>query len=298
MKPPVSRRGRILRLIGIVLLVLIVGLYLVLPVAFGVAAILPRPVAVGAPPAGFDEVALTAEDGVTLQAWYRVPANGAAIVLVHGAGNSRENVRAYAELLAGHGYGVLALDTRGHGQSGGPANLYGWQGTRDVGAALAFLQAQPDVNAIGGLGLSMGAEILLGAASTYPELRAIVAEGATRRSLAELIALETERPLVRNFTARVSFAAVQLLSGQTPPEPPLLDSMVAAEGTAFLLIAGGAVESEVAFNTLFARTVSDRAELWIAPETPHIGALARHPEEYAQRVIAFLDGTLPPVGEE
>ena len=51
----------------------------------------------------------------------------------------------------------------------------------------------------------------------------IAADGATTRSLDELLALPSERPLVRNFTARVMYAAVQILSGETPPVP-LLDS--------------------------------------------------------------------------
>jgi hypothetical protein len=91
-----------------------------------------------------------------------------------------------------------------------------------VGAAVAFLQEQPEVQAIGGLGLSLGGEVLLGTASQHPAIRAIAADGASRRSTAELLALETERPLVRSFTARFMYASVRLFSGETPPKP-LLD---------------------------------------------------------------------------
>ena len=284
--------ARALRWLIILVVVAVVLLYIVLPVGIGVAATFPAKESVGPPPDGFEEIALKTDDGVTLAGWYTPPANGAAIVLLHGAGGSREAVRPYAALLARHGYGVLALDLRGHGQSGGWTNRFGWQGTADVGAAVKYLQARAEVKQIGGLGLSMGGEALLGAASDYPALRAIVADGATRRDLAEMLALPMEQPLYRNFTARVTFAAVQILSGDRPPNKPLLDSMVEAQSTRFLLIAGGANALEVAFNELFAAAVGARASLWVAPGASHIGAFGMYGEEYERRVIAFLDETL------
>jgi uncharacterized protein len=283
---------RVLRWFVILVLVLILGLYIVLPVAAGVYAVFPYKQSVGAPPEGFAAITITTDDHVDLKAWYAPPTNGAAIILAHGAGNSRESVRDYATLLARHGYGVLALDLRGHGQSSGTTNRLGWQGTRDVGAAVAYLQTRDEVKTIGGLGLSMGGEVLLGAASTYPAMRAIVADGATRRSLDELRALPSERSLIRNFTARVMFTAVHVLSGDDPPDPPLLESMIAAESTRFLLIAGGSEPLEVKFNELFAETLGAQADLWIAPDAAHTGAFNRYPTEYEQRVIAFFDARL------
>jgi fermentation-respiration switch protein FrsA (DUF1100 family) len=137
----------------------------------------------------------------------------------------------------------------------------------------------------------LGGEVLLAAASTYPAIKAIVADGATTRSLDELLTLPSERPLYRNFTARVMYAAVQILSGEVPPLP-LLDSMIAAPTSSYLLIAGGGSSHEVAFNELFAGATSDRSELWIAPEAPHTGAFAMYPAEYEQHVIEFFDRVL------
>ncbi len=285
-------RKRVLRWIVILVVAAILGLYLVLPAAFGVIAVLPYQESVGAPPDGFEAVTLETDDGVTLDAWYAPPSNGAVIILLHGAGGSREGLRGYADMLVQRGYGVLALDARGHGTSGGTTNRLGWHGTSDVGAAVAFLQDHEEVTAMGALGLSMGGEILLGAASAYPEIRAIVADGATQRCLDELKALESERPLYRNFTARVFFATVQLLSGDNPPTPPLLESMVAADSTTFLLIAAGTNEEEIDYNELFADTVGERVSLWIAPDVSHTKAFKRYPDEYANRVIAFFDGIL------
>ena len=123
---------------AIVLLVIaaIVVLYIALPIGMGAAAVAPLKSAVGAPPIGFQAITLNTEDGVSLAGWYAPPVNGTAIILIHGAGGSREDVRGYAEMLTRHGYGVLAIDLRGHGESTGTSNRFGWQGTRDVGAAV------------------------------------------------------------------------------------------------------------------------------------------------------------------
>jgi uncharacterized protein len=291
MNDKLFNRKRVLRGLAIVLLVCVALLYLVLPAAFGIYTILPNRQAAGTAPEGFDEVSLDTQDGIELKAWYHPPANGAAILLLHGAGDSRESLRPYAAFLVQHGYGVLALDLRGHGESAGKTNKLGWQGTQDVGAAVTFLQGRDDVRSIGGLGLSMGGEVLLGAAAEYPAIRAITADGATRRCTAELLALESERPLVRNFTARVWYATVGLLTGEAPPRP-LLDSMLASPSTRFLLIAAGNNGLETSFNQLFATMLGSRASLWIAPDADHTGAFHLDPDEYEQRVIAFFQAEL------
>ena len=96
---------------------------------------------------------------------------------------------------------------------------------------------------------------------------------------------QSEQPLYRNFTARVMYAAVQVFTGETPPKP-LLESMQETTDTHFLLIAAGANEREVAFNEMFGDTLGARAALWIAPDTPHTGAL----QLLSGRIRAARDG--------
>jgi len=103
--------------------------------------------------------------------------------------------------------------------------------------------------------------------------------------------LQSEKPLVRNFTARVMYAAVQLLSGQEPPLP-LLASMSQADSTEYLLIAAGEDEMEVKFNELFASTLANRAQLWVALGAPHTGAFGLYPDVYEQRLVAFFNDRL------
>lgn len=264
------------------------ALYIGLPVAMAGVALWPAGSPVGPPPPGFSERTLRTEDGIELAAWYAPSRNGAAIIVLHGAGDSREAMRGQAEMLRDRGYGVLAMDLRGHGESAGRTNRLGWEGGPDLEAGLRFLQGQSEVHSIGALGASMGGEVLLGASGDFPELVAIVADGATRRSTGELLALPTERPLLRSFTARLMYAAVGLFAGSQPPRP-LLDAMRAARSTEFLFIAAGEENLEVAYNTLFAEALDGRASLWTVPEVPHTGAFAAHPADYEGRVVGFFE---------
>jgi len=286
-----TRVPRVLRILGWTVLGLILALYIGFPVAMAVAAVWPTRAAVGAPPAGFSEVKLKASDGVDLAAWYAPPKNGAAVILAHGANGSRESMRRLAVALSEHGYGVLSLDLRGHGESDGGTNRLGWQGTNDVRAAVDYLRAQDGVVSIGGVGHSMGGEVLLGASAECPQLRAIAADGATRRCTDELTSLPSERPLVRNFTARVMYTAVGLLTGE--PEPaPLLDEMERAKASSYLLVAAGDVGLEVAFNRRFAEVLGERATLWVVPGVGHTGAYAKDPSGYEKGLFNFLDAHL------
>ena len=120
----------------------------------------------------YRDVLLRTSDGVPLAAWYVPSRNGAAVVLVPGAGSTRSTLVGHAAVLARHGYGALLVDTRGHGRSSGHSMDFGWYGNRDITAAVSWLERLPDVRAgkIAVLGLSMGGE------------QALVAAGSTRES--------------------------------------------------------------------------------------------------------------------
>ncbi len=269
----------------------VVAIYTVLPLAAGVAAVWPAHRAVGSPPPGFRDVTLETADGLMLSAWQAASENGAVILLLHGAGDSRTAVRDHAMLLKSHGFGVLALDLRGHGRSEGRANRLGWDGTRDVRAAVDYLVAEESGVRIGGMGLSMGGEVLLGASSTCPEMKAVVAEGATFRSAAEMRSLPRNRPVFRWLTVKMRDTVVGILSGASPP-PSLLGTMLQAPSTRFLLVAGGKEESEIAFNRYFHSELGERAQLWVVDEAEHVQGLKVAGPAYETRIIGFFTAAL------
>src|SRR6516225_2013007 len=195
---------------------------------------------------GYQDVAFRTADGVRLSAWYIPTRNGAAVVLLPGAGSTRTSVLGQAAVLARHGYGALLTDTRGHGLSGGRAMDFGWHGHADITAAVSFLSRQPGVRPgkIAVLGLSMGGEQAIAAAGADPRIRAVVAEGVTGQQLADhgWLPHGIDGALTRG-EEWVKFGAAGLLSG-APRPMPLRDAIRAAAPRPVLIIAAGAVPDE------------------------------------------------------
>jgi uncharacterized protein len=74
----------------------------------------------------------------------------------------RERLAAHVRMLARHGYGVLAFDNPGNGESEGHSNGLGSNAQPAADAALDWLSRRPDVDPrrIAGFGSSLGAEVL------------------------------------------------------------------------------------------------------------------------------------------
>jgi pimeloyl-ACP methyl ester carboxylesterase len=222
-------------------------------------------------------------------------ANHAAVILLHGAGSNRTATLAQAVVLARHGYGVLMVDARGQGRSGGRGMDIGWYGDQDVGGGLAFLQHRPDVDPtrIAALGLSMGGEEAIGAAAAHRDIRAVIAEGATQRTAADKsgwlpggIAGSIQRGL-----DRLTYGMTALL---TPAEQPIQmhDAIAKASGTPFLLIAAGRRTDETKAANYFRSAAPGRVWVWTAPGANHTGALETDPQQWESQVITFLNRTL------
>ena len=79
----------------------------------------------------YSDVAVHTDDGLGLAAWYLPSKNGAAVITYPTRSGSVEQAR----MLADAGFGVLALDMRGYGESDGDPNAYGWASEPDLEAA-------------------------------------------------------------------------------------------------------------------------------------------------------------------
>ena len=196
-----------------------------------------------------------------------------------------------AKLLARHGYGVLLFDRRGEGESEGDPNLFGWQGERDVHAAVAFLQSRPDVDPqrIGGIGLSVGGEMMIEAAAESTALKAIVSEGASgrsvrderrepRRRLEELSAPASRPP--RRRSSRVPAAC----------RPPGLVPKIS--GAVFFVYGEHGQAPEKPANNAFYAAAHGTKEIWEVPGSGHMGGTEAQPREYERRIVGFFDRTL------
>ncbi|MER7330480.1 MULTISPECIES: CocE/NonD family hydrolase [unclassified Micromonospora] len=285
-----STRARVLRRILVGAGAAFVAVQVVLPlgVAF-VATHAPRDVPPSFSPGDpWRAVRLPTADGLSLAAWYAPGHNGAAVVVVPGHGGLR-----HARMLRRHGYGVLLVSPRGQGTSEGDVNLFGWRGETDVRAALAFLAGRPEVDPrrVGGLGLSVGGEILLQAAARGTGLRAVVAEGAGTRWAAEDLAHPDLENLVLAPMSVTITLGVAVFSGGLPP--PTLPSLLTRLGDArALLIWSRRGQGGEHLNPRYHQAAGGAADIWEIPEAGHTGGLAARPQEYERRVAGFLDATL------
>ena len=236
---------------------------------------------------GQEPVEIVSGDAV-IRGWY-VPSRNRAAVITYP---DRGQAEAHARFLVRHGYGVLLLDRRGHGGSTGDPNPYGWGEHRDIAAAIAFLRGRTDVDPglIGGIGFSVGGEVLLEAAARTSGLRAVVAEGAGFRSVREFRHLGPSRwftyPLVS-----VATASTAVFAGQPPP-PDLLDLMGRIGPRPVLLIQAETGLGGEELNPVYAAAAGPTAEAWRVPGSTHVGGLHARPQEYERRVVGFFDRAL------
>ena len=197
-------------------------------------------------------------------------------------------------MLARRGYGVLLVDRRGEGYSEGDAVARGWGGTPDIAAAVAYLRGRPDVDRdkIGGLGMSVGGELLLEAAAEDPRLRAVVSEGAGVRSLREQLH-EPDAPAGLRWLSPIAAetAATAVITGRMPP-PDLVETVGRITPRPVLLIRAVGGNADEALNVVYAQRIGPSATVWTVPRGGHSGALAADPEAYARRVAGFFDRAL------
>jgi len=283
---------RYLRRTGVALLAGVATIFALVPTTIAIVATHrarePVPAAdLGRP---YEHVSFTTADDLRLQGWYVPSVNGAAIVLSPG----RRGPIPHARLLARHGYGLLLFDRRGEGESDGDFNAYGWGGDADLKAAIGFLSRRPDVDPqrIGGLGLSVGGEMLLETAAEDTRLRAVVSEGGSVRSIAEHWddpALSDLRTPVTPLLAQT--AAVAILAGEAPP-PSLVDLVDDISPRSVLFIRGLDGQPAEQLNRAFYDRAGEHKELWEVPGAGHTAAITARPDDYAARVVGFFDRAL------
>jgi pimeloyl-ACP methyl ester carboxylesterase len=240
----------------------------------------------------YQDVRFTGGDGLTLAAWYIPSQNGAAIILLHGYGGNRLMMVDHARYLAEAGYGVLMVDLRAHGESEGEQRSWGWQDVRDIPGAVAYLHSRPEVQHIGILGHSIGGQVALRAAADLADIEAVVADGPSLATAADIWA--AEHTVTAAFWYVTYSLSDRVLSRYVDEPIPtaVIDIMPRLAGRPLFVIAAGSDPDEVPRARAYLAAVQSPKTLWVIPEASHGQTWRVRPEEYAQRVIAFFDAAL------
>ncbi len=235
---------------------------------------------------------LQAADGIQLQAWFFRPAefNGGAVLLLHGIGDTRLGMTGHLQYLLRNGYAALTPDARGHGSSGGGLVTYGLKEARDTAMWAQWLDGQPGVERIYGLGESMGAGVLIQSLVYHPGFRAIVAECpfSTFEDVAEYRVGSRLLPLVAWPVVRMASWYSRLRYGVDVMRASPIAALRRSK-TPVLLIHGTAdvnippQESRDLHAANPASTV-----LWEVAGATHVAAQTAEPREYPRRVLSWF----------
>jgi uncharacterized protein len=282
-KPLWRRYGRRALIVAASLIVVLTVVY-PLVYSYGMThvgrAVVPEP-ELGA---DFEDVSFTTDDGLELTGWYVPSRNRAAVIAFAG----RKGTQRPARVLIRHGYGVLLFDRRGEGASEGDPNAVGWNGTPDVEAAIAFLHERPDVEAdrIGGIGLSVGGEMLLEAAAESDDLKAVISDGAGIRSVREASLMPSALPIWAGLTVGTA-----VFSGHSPP-PNLNDVVDRISPRPVLFIYADRGQGGEELSQDYYESAKEPKAVWRVPGASHTGGIEARPREYERRMIGFFDTAL------
>ena len=108
---------------------------------------------------------LTTRDHQQIGAWlFRGEEGSDCVLLLHGNGETRRSMLPLAKRLHRSGQTVLLITFRGHGDSGGDRNDFGYSGKEDVLAAVRYLEKHFSGSQIFIVGRSLGAAAAIFAA--------------------------------------------------------------------------------------------------------------------------------------
>ena len=254
-------------------------------------------------------VSFQATDGVPLKAWW-LPAEGApraTVILAHGVDHTRQVMLGRAAFLVHGGYNALALDLRGHGESGGRFVSPGLVETRDLLGAIQYVRSRGERGPIVLMGVSLGAEASLLTAAQSREGAAVVSDGAFTsgaevfRNIQGYYAHDRSRSfLERHFWAIASFPglvrsivlAYYLRTGVYLGSDFVSVLPVAGRITCPVLLISGErdwiVPTEDA-RTILAALPGGRNRLVTIPNAGHDTTFSKAPALYKESVVSFLD---------
>lgn len=242
----------------------------------------------------FEEITLTAADGMNLQGWY-IPnseANG-TVIFCHGLFNQRSEMLEQAIFMYAQGYRALLFDFRNHGKSDGSYTTFGYYERQDVVAALDYVkQKRAETGPIILWGISMGAANSLLTAAEQPDVSAVIAESSF------FTASETLRQdLTRMFRLPVSpFAwlvesVTELRLGISIQDLNVGEAAARIQNCPVLLV-GGTVDVRMPIRNnerLFEAIPGEMKDQWVVEGAGHADIWKTVKDEYKARVASFLN---------
>jgi uncharacterized protein len=246
--------------------------------------------------ANLEDILVTAPDGVLLRGWKVSPSkpNSDWVILFHGVSDNRTGMTGQAVILLRHGYSVVMMDARAHGDSGGSMATYGWLERKDTHEIVNALYASDAPKHLFALGSSMGAAIALQSAGIEPRIAGVVAESSfsnLREVTYDYAGLHWSPWLGKTLFIPGTWAVISKAreEGGFSPDDVSPEKAVASRPFPVLLICDQADRIIPCRHTrkIFAAATGPK-ELWEVPGAGHASALGADPAQYERRVIGFF----------
>jgi pimeloyl-ACP methyl ester carboxylesterase len=249
-----------------------------------------------------EDLVVTASDGTILRGWLVLPPTSSSgekepldwMLVFHGIADNRMGVFGHAAFLLRAGYGVVLMDSRAHGESGGAMTTLGWKERGDVRAIITALESRERVRCVFALGVSMGAAIALQAAAEDPRIAGVIAE-APFSSLREVgydyAGLHLSPWLGRTLSRpglEAGLIAIQRESGFAVDAVSPESSVSARAFPVFLISDGDDRTIPTRHDEAIYKAAKGPKRIWIVANAPHASGLGSAMEEYESRCLDFL----------
>lgn len=248
------------------------------------------------------DIEVRAPDGAELKGWIVErssatpddPPPSSWVLLFHGQGDNRLGTLGFAEFLTPAGYGVVMMDSRAQGESGGTNVTYGALESADERAIADKLEFEFPVRNLFALGVSMGAAIALDAAAADPRIEAVVAEAPfanLHEASYDYVSFHHGPWLGRTLFWPATLAGMCAMEREghfnAPDAAP--ERAVAKRPFPVLIIADGedhTLPPRHAERT-FQAAIGPK-QFWLVPNASHASASGTQPAEFHRRVLAFF----------
>jgi pimeloyl-ACP methyl ester carboxylesterase len=248
----------------------------------------------------YEELEIESGSGCKLQGWY-LPAgpdgDGRTVVFVHGATSSRFQALDGAPYWHRRGYGLLAMDLSGRGESEGNYVTFTMNERKDVRSMVESISKRPDVDEekIVVFGSSNGAASAIYAAAEMPKLAALVLDAPYSDLWAEGVEMLSTRGVPSGLLHLLNWA-VWLRAGLDLTKVKPLE-VIAAFSKPVLFIHGDSDTQILPYHSEVLHQTRLRAGLpsrwWVIEGGEHGFDNYPPPEIFWNQVIDFCDQQLP-----
>lgn len=232
------------------------------------------------------DIKFPSRSGVSLRGWYVPSANRAAVIITSGTSANRLDMQREVRILAAAGFGVLAFDWPGTGQSGGDVN-WGRPAVDALEGAIDRLQQQADVDPqrIGALGFSIGGMETTVVASDDQRLRAVILEGTPPQTGVDSIFPHPAAYLLRRLPEAW---AARLYGWPEGSVRPVERVGLIAPRAVFLIGGTRDLYANPQAVAQMCAAAGEPKQCWVVPDATHGGYADAAPQEYATRIVDFF----------